>query len=248
MLWNHLTVLFRRIQFSMSQQSEPGSNSNEGVLGIPQSSSITGTTPSDSLVSFLGMRGGVYPTAEMSQYILHPQPTGPVILRTLIGGILSLCRDAVGVFYSPSQLGQSYPELLLQGNLTPLQRSSHIQDTLGWGCLTLLQRCSRCILHTQPTGPVILRTLIGGILSLCRDAVGVFYSPSWLGQSYPGFSLRGNLTPLLRSSQCILQPTQATRPNFFEEKQDYASSTPFIQFIFLQWGIIIIIIHIIYIS
>ena len=35
-------------------QSEPGSDGNEGVLCIPQSSSITGTLPSDCLVSYLG--------------------------------------------------------------------------------------------------------------------------------------------------------------------------------------------------
>ena len=32
-------------------QSETGSNSNEGVLRIPQNSSITGASPSDCLVS-----------------------------------------------------------------------------------------------------------------------------------------------------------------------------------------------------
>ena len=35
-------------------QSEPGSDSNEGVLHIPQSSSITGASPSDCLVSYPG--------------------------------------------------------------------------------------------------------------------------------------------------------------------------------------------------
>ena len=34
-----------------SGQSGPGSDGNEGVLCIPQSSSITGTSPSDCLVS-----------------------------------------------------------------------------------------------------------------------------------------------------------------------------------------------------
>ena len=33
-------------------QSGPGSDGNEGVLGIPQSSSIIGTSRSDCLVSF----------------------------------------------------------------------------------------------------------------------------------------------------------------------------------------------------
>ena len=59
-------------------QSGCGSDGNEGVPRIPQSSSITGTSPSDFLVSYLG----------------HS-----------LRGVLSLCKQAVGVFYSPSQLG-----------------------------------------------------------------------------------------------------------------------------------------------
>ena len=35
-------------------QSGPGSNGNEAVLRIPQSSSITGTSPSDCLMSYTG--------------------------------------------------------------------------------------------------------------------------------------------------------------------------------------------------
>ena len=50
-----------------------GSNGNEGVLGIPQSFSITGASPSDVFVS--------YP--------------GHLEVR-----VLYICRDAVGVFYS----------------------------------------------------------------------------------------------------------------------------------------------------
>ena len=42
----------------------PGSDGNEGVLRIPQSSSITGTSPSDCLVSYIGhsffVGGGSY--------------------------------------------------------------------------------------------------------------------------------------------------------------------------------------------
>ena len=46
--------------------SRPGSDGNEGVLCIPQSSSITGTSPSDCLVSYPGhsLGGGYYPSAE----------------------------------------------------------------------------------------------------------------------------------------------------------------------------------------
>ena len=80
------TVLIWTIQFSINMQfnsiqpvhrnlsgatilgqSSPGSNGSEGVLRIPQSSSITGTSPSDCLVSYPGLSlgRGFYPTAEI---------------------------------------------------------------------------------------------------------------------------------------------------------------------------------------
>ena len=47
-------------------QSRPWSDDNEGVLRIPKSSSITGTSPSDCLVSYLGHSSReTYPSAEM---------------------------------------------------------------------------------------------------------------------------------------------------------------------------------------
>ena len=55
-------------------QSEPVSDDNEEVLRFPQSSSITGALPSDCLMSY-------------------PE-------HTLTG--LPLCRNAVGVLYSPA--------------------------------------------------------------------------------------------------------------------------------------------------
>ena len=55
-------------------QSEPGSDCNEEVLHIPQSSSIFGISQLDCLVSYI---------------------------RTLVGGrSYPLCRNAVGVFHS----------------------------------------------------------------------------------------------------------------------------------------------------
>ena len=51
----------------MPGQSGPWSDGNKGVLRIPQSSNITGTSPSDCLVSYLGhslVGGGAYPSAE----------------------------------------------------------------------------------------------------------------------------------------------------------------------------------------
>ena len=55
-------------------QSGPGSNGNKGVLHIPQSSSLSGTSPSDCLVSYLGHSlGGGYPSAEVqSLYSIAP--------------------------------------------------------------------------------------------------------------------------------------------------------------------------------
>ena len=62
--------LFRYIEYSIRTidrtpsgatapgQSGPGSNGKEGVLHIPQSSSITGASPSDCLVSCIGHWSG----------------------------------------------------------------------------------------------------------------------------------------------------------------------------------------------
>ena len=77
-------VLFQAIQFNISTlfssiwpiertllgatpwgQSGPGSNGNEGILRIPQSSSITEASPSDCLVSYQWHSlGRGYPSAE----------------------------------------------------------------------------------------------------------------------------------------------------------------------------------------
>ena len=87
---NVKTVQFQTIQFSISTQfssirpiyrtlpgaiiPRPRSDGDEGVLRIPQSSSITGTPPSDCLVSYQDTRWT---------------------------GILPICRGAVGVFLCP---------------------------------------------------------------------------------------------------------------------------------------------------
>ncbi len=57
-------------------QSGPGSDGNEGLLRISQSSSTAGTSPSDCLVSYPGLScvcGGSYPSAEVqSVYSTDP--------------------------------------------------------------------------------------------------------------------------------------------------------------------------------
>ena len=58
-----------------SSQSGPGSNGNKGVLSISQISNITGSSPSDSLVSYPGhsLEGGSYSSAEkQSVYSIAP--------------------------------------------------------------------------------------------------------------------------------------------------------------------------------
>ena len=55
-----------------------------GVLHIPQSSSITGTSPSDCLGSYQDTRcggGGVSPLQRCSWFILQPQPTGQWLVQ-----------------------------------------------------------------------------------------------------------------------------------------------------------------------
>ena len=105
---NIKTVLFQAIQFSISThfssiwpidrtlsgattsgQCGPESDSNEGVLRIPQSSNITETSPSDGLELYPG--------------------------RSLGGwGFLPLCREALCVFYNPSQSDKLKNECTLQ--------------------------------------------------------------------------------------------------------------------------------------
>ena len=66
------------------EETGPGSNGNQGELHIPQISKA-GASPSDGLIP--------YPEHSMGS------------------GVSLLCRDAVGVFYSPSWLGLSFVEV-----------------------------------------------------------------------------------------------------------------------------------------
>ena len=63
-------------------QNGPGSEDNERVLCIPQSSSTAGTSPSDCLVSYSGHSlGGGYPSAEVqSVYSTAPADWATKIL------------------------------------------------------------------------------------------------------------------------------------------------------------------------
>ena len=105
-------VLFQAIQFSIStqfssiwlidrtlsdattlSQSRPGSDGNEEVLRNPQNSSITGTSPSDCLVSYPGhsLVGCLTPLQRCNQHILRTQLIGQcteLIVKTVLFQII----------------------------------------------------------------------------------------------------------------------------------------------------------------
>ena len=161
-------------------------------------------------------------------------PADWVTRHLLVGGVLPLSRDAVGVFYSPSRLdhktligggsflspemqsvystapadwvtghlfgGESYPPLQRCSRCILLHQPTGPLDT-HWGKSYPLQSCSLCILQPQPTRPQ--DTYWGRVLPLSRDAVGVFNSSSRLGH---GILIGGRgLAALQRCSRCILQ-------------------------------------------
>ena len=82
-------------------QSRPGSNGDEGVVRIPQSPSITGTSPSDCLVSYPGHSlGGSYPSAkEQSVYF-----TAPAYWVTFCNILTTCDNSAVPDAFWPSRL------------------------------------------------------------------------------------------------------------------------------------------------
>ena len=89
---NHSLVLFNLWIGPLSGATTPGqsgpeSDDNEGILRIPQSSSITGTSPSDCLVSYTGhsLGGGLTPTAEVqSEYSTAPADWANIKLYLMV--------------------------------------------------------------------------------------------------------------------------------------------------------------------
>ena len=72
--------------------------------------------------------------------------------------------------YDTSWRGVCYPSAEMQ----LVYSTAPTDEALEW-CVTPLQRCNWCTLQPQ------LTRLESGVLPLCRDAIGVLYSPNWLG-------------------------------------------------------------------
>ena len=81
--------------------------------------------------------------------------------------------------------------------------SCHKQDSL-WESLTLLLRCSWCILQPQPTGPLSFVVIQNSIMTSLSDCF----------VSYPGHSLRERVSLLEKCVWCLL-PLQPTGPLSF---------------------------------
>ena len=94
---------------STQGQSGPGNDGNEGVLCIPQGSSITGASPSDCLVSY---------------------PGHSLVVRV----VLPLGRDVVGVFYSPSWLGYIQLGIFILLLLENEKQNKKIKGKVTWVC------------------------------------------------------------------------------------------------------------------
>ena len=96
-------------------QNGPGSDGNEGVFHIPQSSCITGASPSDSLESYPrhSLRGQFYLSAEMrSVYFISPADLAAVARGRIIGFIplaRALVQCEMQTTLSRIELGSSCP-------------------------------------------------------------------------------------------------------------------------------------------
>ena len=136
-----------------------GSDSNEGILRILQCCSITAISPSDCFVSYypsaemllvysiapadLDTRGGVLPHCTEGVVVFYSLGR---LGHSLRGGVLPYSRETVGVFYRPSQLGHLWGVLPHCTEGVVFYNLGRLDHSLGVGSLTLLQRCSRCIL------------------------------------------------------------------------------------------------------
>ena len=151
-------------------QSELGSDGNEGVLRIPQSSSTAGTPPSDCLVSYAGhsLGGGSYPSAE-KQSVYSIAPADWAITSMVVFEVL----------WWPSEEMDTVTRVQILDKSVCI---SHIANTLGKDMnsinLPIIIIMSRCqheypwpFFATLPYRPLLPAGLQGYILYRHRAAV-----------------------------------------------------------------------------
>ena len=154
-----MVSFIRPIDSILSSVTTPGqsgveSDCNEGVLCISQRSSITGASPSDSLVSYAGHSlggGSLTPLQRISRCIVRSHLTGQCIVLNLKPVLFPIIQ------FSKSTQFRS-------------QNSSILNNSVAL-------RSIQFSISTQ------FRFVWGGVLLFCRNAVGVFYSPRQVGHS-----------------------------------------------------------------
>ena len=118
--------------------------------------------------------GSLTPLQRYNRCILQPQPTetrwGCFTHRKRCSACFFFC-SSMRMGHPGHSLRESYPPTVIQSvySVAPA-------DWANWGSLSTLQRCSRYILHPQPTGP------LGEVLTLNKVVVGVFCNPHATGQ------------------------------------------------------------------
>ena len=88
------TVLFDQLGATTPRQSGPGTN--EEILHIPQSSNITGASPSDCLTSYQDTRrweGESYPSAEMHSVDSIALANWAILMGEVYRGIQALLKE-----------------------------------------------------------------------------------------------------------------------------------------------------------
>ena len=156
--------------------------------------SVYSTAPAADLATGHSLvAGGLIPLPRCSRCILQPQqPTWPQDTRWW-EGVLSLCRGAVGVFYSPSS------------------RLGHRTLVGGRGSYPFAEVQS--VYSTAPAADLATgHSLVAGGSYPSAEVQSV-YSTAPAADLATGHSLVGvGLIPLPRCSRCILQPQQPTWP------------------------------------
>ena len=123
------------------------------------------------------------PGSDNNKEVIHFSFNSSLIGVSSFGKVLFLYSDAFGLLYSLRLFSVS-SRTLVGKVFTRVEIQSYSKAAANYATEHSLeksypvQRCSRCILHPQPTRPQDTRWRS---LTPCRDAVVVFYIPSRLG-------------------------------------------------------------------